>query len=491
MLLYSGTLGAQAQSRDAAGTRSSSTAAPTRGWWCCRRVLAPTSCAGHRRSGGLDNLAVLPFQPFAAAARWCLPRPMCWSRSSSAGRRPLGAVQGAQLPLRRPADPGGAAAGQPRRPRCRSCQSGYRRRPELNRRVRRRRRGGCSRTSGLRLRCGENARAFAETAFDIDQIADRFEAIFAELVPAAGTAESDFARRGNMSENGVWSQGRRLHRRPSGRRPAGAGRTTCAPWTPSSPTTGTSCTRTLTAPSPIVSEPGACREAMRGVDACLQPGRRHGRNGLHRGQQGPVHAERADQHAPADRRPRGRRRQATSSRRRPACTRPSKQTSPDVTALKESDAYPAMPEDGYGWEKLFSERMCRHFNEDFGLETRVARYHNVYGPHGTYDGGREKAPAAICRKVIEAKLSGKHRDRDLGRRPADAQLHVHRRLRGRHRSCWPMSDVARAAEHRQLRARHDQPIWSRSSRRSPASRSSASTSWMPRRASAGATATTP
>src|SRR5439155_706834 len=85
-----------------------------------------------------------------------------------------------------------------------------------------------------------------------------------------------------------------------------------------------------------------------------------------------------------------------------------KQTSPEVIALKETDAYPAMPEDGYGWEKLFSERMCRHFREDFGLATRVARYHNVYGPHGTYDGGREKAPAAICRKVIHAKLSGKH-----------------------------------------------------------------------------------
>lgn len=85
-----------------------------------------------------------------------------------------------------------------------------------------------------------------------------------------------------------------------------------------------------------------------------------------------------------------------------------KQISPDVTALKEEDAYPAMPEDGYGWEKLFSERMCRHFREDFDLTTRVARYHNVYGPHGTYDGGREKAPAAICRKVITAKLSGKH-----------------------------------------------------------------------------------
>jgi nucleoside-diphosphate-sugar epimerase len=85
-----------------------------------------------------------------------------------------------------------------------------------------------------------------------------------------------------------------------------------------------------------------------------------------------------------------------------------KQVSADVIALKEADAYPAMPEDGYGWEKLFSERMCRHFREDFGVETRVARYHNVYGPHGTWTGGREKAPAAICRKIIEAKLSGKH-----------------------------------------------------------------------------------
>lgn len=83
-----------------------------------------------------------------------------------------------------------------------------------------------------------------------------------------------------------------------------------------------------------------------------------------------------------------------------------KQTDPAVTALKESDAYPAMPEDGYGWEKLFTERMCRHFQEDFGLQTRVARYHNVYGPEGTYTGGREKAPAAICRKVAEAALTG-------------------------------------------------------------------------------------
>jgi len=84
-----------------------------------------------------------------------------------------------------------------------------------------------------------------------------------------------------------------------------------------------------------------------------------------------------------------------------------KQTDPNNPGLKESDAYPALAEDGYGWEKLFSERMCRHFMEDFGLTTRVARFHNVYGPHGTYDGGREKAPAAICRKVIEASVTGK------------------------------------------------------------------------------------
>ena len=81
-----------------------------------------------------------------------------------------------------------------------------------------------------------------------------------------------------------------------------------------------------------------------------------------------------------------------------------KQKETFIPGLKEIDAYPAEPEDGYGWEKLFSERMCRHFTEDFGLETRVVRYHNVYGPFGTFDGGREKAPAAICRKIAEAKL---------------------------------------------------------------------------------------
>jgi GDP-D-mannose 3',5'-epimerase len=83
-----------------------------------------------------------------------------------------------------------------------------------------------------------------------------------------------------------------------------------------------------------------------------------------------------------------------------------KQREAENPGLREEDAYPADPEDGYGWEKLFSERMCLHFREDFGIETRVARYHNVYGPNGTFDGGREKAPAAICRKVIAARLQG-------------------------------------------------------------------------------------
>jgi nucleoside-diphosphate-sugar epimerase len=84
-----------------------------------------------------------------------------------------------------------------------------------------------------------------------------------------------------------------------------------------------------------------------------------------------------------------------------------KQQDTDNPGLKESDAYPAQSEDGYGWEKLFSERMCRHFREDYGINTRVARFHNVYGPNGTWDGGREKAPAAMCRKVLEAELYGK------------------------------------------------------------------------------------
>lgn len=92
-----------------------------------------------------------------------------------------------------------------------------------------------------------------------------------------------------------------------------------------------------------------------------------------------------------------------------ACIYPAyRQDNPDVTALKEDDAYPAAAEDGYGWEKLFSERLARHFREDFGLQTRMARFHNIYGPNGSWDGGREKSPAAICRKVAVAELTGQH-----------------------------------------------------------------------------------
>ena len=105
------------------------------------------------------------------------------------------------------------------------------------------------------------------------------------------------------------------------------------------------------------------------------------------------------------------------------------QKDPHVRALKELDAYPAMAERGYGWEKLMSEMFCQEYWAERGLETHIARFHNVYGPWGTWDGGREKAPAAICRKVIEAKDTGKHEIDHLGRWDADTQLYVYRRLR--------------------------------------------------------------
>jgi len=92
-----------------------------------------------------------------------------------------------------------------------------------------------------------------------------------------------------------------------------------------------------------------------------------------------------------------------------ACVYPEyRQNDANVTALKESDAYPAQPQDAYGWEKLVTERLCTHYREDFGLETRIVRFHNIFGPLGTWDGGREKAPAALCRKVSVAKHSGNH-----------------------------------------------------------------------------------
>ena len=172
-----------------------------------------------------------------------------------------------------------------------------------------------------------------------------------------------------------------------------------------------------------------------------------------------------------------------------ACVYPGyKQTEADVVALKESDAYPADAEDGYGWEKLFSERMCRHFREDFGLKTRVARYHNVYGPYGTWDGGREKAPAAISRKGRDGGHQRQSRHRNLGRRRADPQLHVYRRLPDRHAEtvCTPTS---------KSRSISAATKWSRSIssstslRKLPASSSSVITSSTRRKACAAATAT--
>ncbi len=92
-----------------------------------------------------------------------------------------------------------------------------------------------------------------------------------------------------------------------------------------------------------------------------------------------------------------------------ACVYPEfKQTEANVVPLKETDAYPAQPQDAYGWEKLVTERLCMHYREDYGIETRVVRFHNIFGPHGTWEGGREKAPAAMCRKVAVAKLTGNH-----------------------------------------------------------------------------------
>ena len=90
-----------------------------------------------------------------------------------------------------------------------------------------------------------------------------------------------------------------------------------------------------------------------------------------------------------------------------ACIYPEyKQTETSVTPLKEEDAYPAQPQDAYGWEKLITERLCAHYRDDYGIETRIVRFHNIFGPLGTWDGGREKAPAAMCRKVAKAKLTG-------------------------------------------------------------------------------------
>ena len=143
-----------------------------------------------------------------------------------------------------------------------------------------------------------------------------------------------------------------------------------------------------------------------------------------------------------------------------------KQTSTDVLPLSEADAYPAMPEDGYGWEKLFSERMCRHFTEDFGLATRVARYHNVYGPARDVRRWAGEGAGGDLPQGHRGEALGRPRDRDLGRRRADAQLHVRRRLRLRHEDCsWRATSPSRSTSAAPSSSRSTSS--SRSSRRSP------------------------
>jgi len=160
------------------------------------------------------------------------------------------------------------------------------------------------------------------------------------------------------------------------------------------------------------------------------------------------------------------------------------QDKPDVTPLKEEDAYPADPEDGYGWEKLYTERVCRHYTEDYGLETRTVRFHNIFGPLGTYDGGREKSPAAICRKIALAK------DEDVIDVWGD----------GKQTRSYCYIDDCVEGIYRLMRSDFREPLnlgqdrmitsWSTSSRRSPASTSRSSTTSASRRACAGGTATT-
>ena len=173
-----------------------------------------------------------------------------------------------------------------------------------------------------------------------------------------------------------------------------------------------------------------------------------------------------------------------------ACVYPgARQRDADAGPLAEAEAYPADPEDGYGWEKLFSERMCRHFREDFGLATRVARYHNVYGPHGTWDGGREKAPAAICRKIAIAKASG-HHEIDIWGDGEQVRSFMHV-------DDWRRRDIAAGRQRRrraaQRRARTNSSRstrWSRWSRTSPGYACGDVTNLEHRPAFARATATT-
>ena len=148
---------------------------------------------------------------------------------------------------------------------------------------------------------------------------------------------------------------------------------------------------------------GDARRHRRG----LRARRRHGRHGLHLGapRRDPAQ-QRAHQHAHARGRAPQRRAAATSTPRRPASIPSTSRPRPTSTPLREEDAYPAQPQDAYGWEKLITERLCEYYASDYGIETRIVRFHNIFGPLGTCDGGREKAPAAMCRKVASVEDGG-------------------------------------------------------------------------------------
>ena len=152
-----------------------------------------------------------------------------------------------------------------------------------------------------------------------------------------------------------------------------------------------------------------------------------------------------------------------------ACVYPEhRQTETQVVPLREEEAYPAAPQDAYGWEKLISERLCLHYREDYGLDTRIVRFHNIFGPLGTWNGGREKAPAALCRKIAVGQAHRETRDRDLGRRGTDPFVLLHRRLR-RGAGTADGRRLRRTAQPRSGPDDHASTAWPTSSRTAPES----------------------
>ena len=229
-----------------------------------------------------------------------------------------------------------------------------------------------------------------------------------------------------------------------------------APSTSSPSTSGTSVHGEAESRPADLADRGACREAVGdGAGEVYNLAADMGGMGFIENNKAAVHALGADQHPHAHGRQGSRASVASSTPPPRASTPATSRPSADIAALKEEDAYPADARGRLRLGEALHRAHGRHFREDFGLETRVARYHNVYGPHGTWDGGREKAPAAICRKIAMAALTGRARDRDLGRRRADPQLHLHRRLRRGHRDVHPR-------RRRPSRSTSAPPSWSRS-----------------------------